>query len=578
MAESNLALSGGDNLALALSDYVNDVGNDLADGIGGQPINRISIKGGKFRQIMAGVETQVSREAEMKVLIIRSSPKHQRVFYLKGYDETEGKEKPDCFSHNGDAPSPESPNKQANACSTCPNNEKGSAKNGKGKACAYKKRIIITPADAFKDPTVPPKAYLFDVNGMSMFGDGFPDDNLFSLGAYSNWLKTPRSNWPRGIPPSVIVTRIVMNDEESVPAVTFGPVRYEDGRAAFLSRAEALAALEFSKSEEIDKLMSLNVVEQAVAEGARTETKPATTTQGNKAMAKATKSAGYLHWTTAAAALDVDLEDLKMIKDAGGPSTPRGAKLWDKLVGEPLPEDCDIDGLEPNPPAAAASAGGDWKAVALASPDADPDDVKTIEEAGGPYTERGAKLWGKLFKGVALPAQGGAAAQTWQQVALASPDADPDDVKTIEEAGGPYTERGAKLWGKFFKGVELPAQGGAAVPAAVAKISWQTFAQTLPDVDQDDITTIEEAGGPSTERGAKLWGKFFGVEFPANVDLNPAAPAGKPAVEPPADVKPKRGRAAKNTAPAEPAAEPTATVTPSEKGQAIAAALGAFDG
>lgn len=67
-----------------------------------------------------------------------------KAFYMEKYDPDSAEKKPpDCFSHDGKAPSPDSENKQAAACKGCANNEFESADVGKGKACRDMRRLFL---------------------------------------------------------------------------------------------------------------------------------------------------------------------------------------------------------------------------------------------------------------------------------------------------------------------------------------------------------------------------------------------------------------------------------------------------
>lgn len=74
------------------------------------------------------------------------------VFYAKTYFEHEwtkdSKESPNCYAFGdgtdkGLHPHSAAPNKQAEACDTCPHNAFGTAEKGRGKRCADKRRIVF---------------------------------------------------------------------------------------------------------------------------------------------------------------------------------------------------------------------------------------------------------------------------------------------------------------------------------------------------------------------------------------------------------------------------------------------------
>lgn len=90
-----------------------------------------------------------------------------KVYYAKKFDndDSEGA-RPDCHTMDGVAPSPNSPNKQANKCAICPHNQWGSRVSddgvSKGKACSDHARVAIA------DPNALDKAMLLRVPPASL--------------------------------------------------------------------------------------------------------------------------------------------------------------------------------------------------------------------------------------------------------------------------------------------------------------------------------------------------------------------------------------------------------------------------
>ena len=499
----------------------------LGDGISGGSVNRLSLKGQKFRIIEGGQEVDLIREDTISVVLLAAQPKYSRVFYLKPFDEDDAKARPDCYSNDGELPAKDSPKIQSTSCATCPQNQKGSAKQGEGKACAYKKRLIIARGDQFADPEAPLKPYIFDVNGMSMFGEGKPTENLFSLGGYARWLAQPRPpQLPNGVNMLTLVTRVVMQEEKSVPCVLFGPMQNPDRRIAWLPTEQARRSLMADQDPEVLRLLAMSAVNLADAEGGTTPTTQATNTKGNQPM-KVTpiKSGTGQHWIAFLNEQGAGEDDIEMIKAYGGPETSKGYKLLMASIEGDVPAGLNLS-LEPPVAAAGVMPFAEWATT-----------------AGG---------------------------------------LDAEDLQMIMEQGGPFEGRGAKLWAKLA-GVEIPQwyHPGAA-SAAPARISWQTFAQTLDNVDEDDISMIEEAGGPSSPKGRKLWDRLIGVEIPEQVDLAPATdtaatPAPAPAPKP-RGRKPAAAAPAPAPAPATPAPAPApAASADGSPGQKLAEMFGKFD-
>lgn len=185
----------------------------MEGGLAGNQINRISLRNGKFRFMKKGVEIAAVPE-KLEVVMIAANPAVGRMFYIKAFDPDDAGQRPDCYSRDGVKPEPDSPVLQSTQCAQCPQNAKGSAKNGEGKACAYKKRtIVVAPTNIAGD------AYAVDAGSMSMFGDEDKANRMFNLKSYIEALKA------NGLIVPAVVTRMTFDDEASVPKLLFTPVR-----------------------------------------------------------------------------------------------------------------------------------------------------------------------------------------------------------------------------------------------------------------------------------------------------------------------------------------------------------------
>lgn len=185
----------------------------LEGGLAGRQINRISLRNGKFRFMKAGVEIAAVPE-KLEVVIIAANPAVGRSFYLKAFDPDDVGQRPDCYSRDGNKPEADSPAIQSPLCATCPQNAKGSAKNGEGKACAFKKRtVVVSPTQIGGD------AYAVDMGSMSMFGDENKANRLFNLKSYIEALKA------NGLIVPAVVTKMSFDDEATVPKLHFTPIR-----------------------------------------------------------------------------------------------------------------------------------------------------------------------------------------------------------------------------------------------------------------------------------------------------------------------------------------------------------------
>ncbi len=175
--------------------------------------NRISLKNSKFRLIQQGKEVEVLQVSSLDVVIFALAPHVQRIYY-DGVYETGSKDKPACYSLDGITPAADSTKLQSTKCTICPQNVKGSGRQGNTKACAYKKRVIVLPPDDLEG-----MPYALDISGMSMFGDDIPSDNKFSFKGFFEKLSA------HSVAIDAIVTRLSFDDAASVPKLHFGPVR-----------------------------------------------------------------------------------------------------------------------------------------------------------------------------------------------------------------------------------------------------------------------------------------------------------------------------------------------------------------
>lgn len=106
--------------------------------------------------------------------------------------------------------------KQSPVCATCPQNVKGSSVtgDGKGKACGYGKRIIVTA-----DNDILGDAYAIDVRSQGLFGDDNPAQKQFNLKSYIEALKS------NGLIAPAVITALSFDDQSSVPKLFFKPIR-----------------------------------------------------------------------------------------------------------------------------------------------------------------------------------------------------------------------------------------------------------------------------------------------------------------------------------------------------------------
>jgi len=202
----------------AAPSYMAGVGDeqDFGGGMDGNAYPRLAFKGSRFR-LRNGDDEIVMKETELDVIILRDYPHISRIFFEDGYD-AEGGSRPSCGSADGEHPLSTIPVPQANACATCPQNEKGSNITDDGKktrACGFYKRLIVMII-GYEDvgPVVA------DMKSMTLFGDSKPGENQWTLKAYFQRLKSNNTL------PFQLITRLSFDTDMSVPKVLLQPVGY----------------------------------------------------------------------------------------------------------------------------------------------------------------------------------------------------------------------------------------------------------------------------------------------------------------------------------------------------------------
>lgn len=192
--------------------------DDLGAGItGGFAV--LGYRGKVWRTKYQGEETILTRtdnsgeaRASVEVVILKPAPHLAKIYYKTGY--IEGSDAPpDCFSLDGKAPDPSSPERQSTVCVNCPHNAFGSrisadGKGGKGKACADSKRLAVVPDGDIRNEALG-GAMLLRV----------PPASLAGLKQYADKLNAI------GVPPHFVVTRISFDMNEAYPNLVFTAAR-----------------------------------------------------------------------------------------------------------------------------------------------------------------------------------------------------------------------------------------------------------------------------------------------------------------------------------------------------------------
>ena len=225
----------------AISTLFADVESNVAANVGtsGSTNRRISIKGGVFREIINGKETNVNEERSMNVVIINAS-KLSRMYFEGTY--TEGQTiKPTCWSSDSQSPDASVPvgQKQASKCADCKQNIKGSGANG-GRSCRFQQRLAL-----LLDGSVDKKeVYQLTLPATSIFGDG--EKGKLPLQAYVRYVSAHNTRV------EAIVTEMRFDTSSPTPKLVFKPLRA-------LSAEEAAVVVEMIKAPETLKAITLNV-------------------------------------------------------------------------------------------------------------------------------------------------------------------------------------------------------------------------------------------------------------------------------------------------------------------------------
>jgi len=158
-----------------------DTTSALAGGEAGQC--KISIKGGVFREMLGNKEVRTSEDRAIEVIIIKAAPNVYRTYFDGPYVEGQNAS-PACWSSNNQTPDASVPaeQKQANKCMDCPQNIKGSAAQGEGRACRFQQRIAVL----LQGETDKREVYQVICPATSVFGDG--EKGKLPLQAYGRHL------------------------------------------------------------------------------------------------------------------------------------------------------------------------------------------------------------------------------------------------------------------------------------------------------------------------------------------------------------------------------------------------------
>lgn len=179
---------------------------------GGAEIDRISVKGSRFRIQQVGMDEVVLNQLHLDGVIVFANPHVSKAFYSKTYDPNAEDQSPDCASSNGFGPDAGVKNPQSNQCATCPQNVWGSKISPRGakiKACSDAQRIAFLPID-------PSTNNFFMVDGKpKAFAMNIPAASMKALGTFAKTLAQ------RGLPLEIALTRITFDPNAEFPKMEF---------------------------------------------------------------------------------------------------------------------------------------------------------------------------------------------------------------------------------------------------------------------------------------------------------------------------------------------------------------------
>lgn len=177
---------------------------------------RISTEGGVFRMIVGGKEVAKSKDREMNIIIVKTAPNNNRIYYDPSVPYVRGQATaPACSSADGIKPDARVKEPQASACDKCPQNIAGSG-NGESRACRYQRRIAVA-----LEGDIGGDIYQMTLSATSVFGRSQGTENL-PLEAYARMLATNNVNIED------VVTKMEFDTDASTPKLTFSVARFLD--------------------------------------------------------------------------------------------------------------------------------------------------------------------------------------------------------------------------------------------------------------------------------------------------------------------------------------------------------------
>jgi hypothetical protein len=237
MSEVSLFGEGNSLVSSDLFKQLQEADDNLAGGGGGRGSNRISLRGGRFRQMVSGEQVNVKSDGLLNVVVINAA-KLSRTYYAGAY-EADNPTSPDCWSPDTQAPSKDVPveTRQAARCMDCPQNIKGSGQ-GESRACRYNQRVAVLLEGEYDT------VYQLQLPATSIFGEA--KDGKMGMQAYAKYLKAHKT------PSIAVLTQMYFDENSDTPKLFFKPVRP-------LTEEELNQAVSMKDSDDAIKAITLTV-------------------------------------------------------------------------------------------------------------------------------------------------------------------------------------------------------------------------------------------------------------------------------------------------------------------------------
>lgn len=239
MSDMTLFEGGNSLVSSDLFKQLQDVDDNLSGGSNSNRSRRISLRGGRFRQIVGGEQINIKNDGFLNVVIVNAA-KLSRTYYSGSYD-AENPSAPTCWSPDTQKPSSDVPKDQmqASRCMECPQNIKGSGQ-GETKACRFSQRVAVCLEGDMET------VYQLSLPATSIFGDA--KNGKMGMQAYVKHLKAHKT------PSIAVVTTMAFDENSDTPKLFFKaarPLTEEELHEAVKAKdsAEAIDAITLTVSQ-----------------------------------------------------------------------------------------------------------------------------------------------------------------------------------------------------------------------------------------------------------------------------------------------------------------------------------------